>query len=191
MIKNLDNLESFRPYLLPNARITRRDWFRVLGKLRQDENGCILWMGGRTKGGYGVISMIRNRKKSAVRVTRLIYEICHNVDIPEGMQVCHECDNPPCLNPDHLWLGTHLDNTHDKMEKGRCRNGSKKGEVRTFKLNHEARAFILDQNKNKTRETALILSKKYNVTRETIYNLWKGITWKTSYGTKKNGPFQN
>lgn len=177
MITNLDEMDAYKPYRLLSARITRRDWFRVLGKLSQADNGCIIWIGGQTTGGYGVISMLRGRKKSAVRAPRLVYEICYDEDIPSTIEVCHKCDNPSCVNPSPLFLGTRKVNTEDKMRKGRWRGGCPKGyfaggKNHKAKLNHEAIAFILDQKINRTRNT-----EKYEVTRETIYNVWKGKTW--------------
>jgi hypothetical protein len=76
---------------------------------------CVEWQGARTDWGYGVKNIGNNKIR---RVHRLEWER-HNGPIPAGMFVCHACDNPPCYNIDHLFLGTPSDNTADMHAKGR------------------------------------------------------------------------
>lgn len=68
------------------------------------------------KGGYGRF-MIERREELAHRAAWML----HVGEIPAGMLVLHSCDNPPCVRPDHLFLGTHAVNTADMMRKGRCK----------------------------------------------------------------------
>ena len=58
--------------------------------------------------------------RKTVRVSRVVYEAHHAEPIPDGLCVCHTCDNPACINPNHLFLGTHGDNMFDKDAKGRA-----------------------------------------------------------------------
>jgi len=60
-----------------------------------------------------------------VVISRVVYEQ-HNGKIPDGMFVCHTCDNRKCINPDHLFLGTHQDNVNDMVKKGRQKGGRPK-----------------------------------------------------------------
>jgi hypothetical protein len=83
---------------------------------------CWLWTGAKTHGGYGVLNS--GRGNSIVRAHRLSWEI-HNGPIPEGMDMCHTCDNPSCVNPSHLFLGTPHDNAVDMIAKGRDLEGRK------------------------------------------------------------------
>lgn len=83
------------------------------------ESGCHIWMGCCTPKGYG---QFRADGKTAL-AHRIAYEL-YRGPIPEGMCACHTCDNPSCVNPEHLSLGTPKDNTHDMLRKGRYRNGN-------------------------------------------------------------------
>lgn len=84
----------------------------------QKSEGCWEWQGVRLHHGYGALQFRGKLRKAH----RLSWEL-HNGPIPEGLIVCHHCDNPPCVRPDHLFLGTSKDNADDKGCKGRQRAG--------------------------------------------------------------------
>lgn len=83
----------------------------------QQPNGCWEWMGNRSPFGYGWFYMPApyRRQMNAHRAAWLLLR----GDIQDGLVVCHKCDNPPCVNPDHLFLGTQRDNITDMRRKGR------------------------------------------------------------------------
>jgi hypothetical protein len=90
---------------------------RFWAKVEKTE-GCWLWTGSRRPpGGYG---QFRSANQQMVSTHRFSWEL-HNGLIPPGLCVCHRCDNPACVRPDHLFLGTMLDNNRDMMAKGRDR----------------------------------------------------------------------
>jgi hypothetical protein len=102
------NLNAHRP-------VAERFWRYV-----EKTDGCWLWTGCLNRTGYGVITV---RAGLHIEAHRLSWEI-HRGPIPEGLEVCHHCpagDRPNCVNPDHLWLGTHEDNMRDRSTKGRWR----------------------------------------------------------------------
>jgi len=100
-------------------KAVRRFWSKVD---KQDEDECWEWMAARTDEGYGAFSI----QRTSIVAHRFSWELMHG-KLPEGMLVCHKCDNPPCVNPHHLFLGTQKRNMEDKVQKGRAARGSKIG----------------------------------------------------------------
>lgn len=79
-------------------------------------SGCFLWMGSVDGRGYG---SIKDSQRVTRRASRVSWQLTHG-PIPKGMCVCHRCDNPLCVNPDHLFIGSNADNTRDMLQKGRA-----------------------------------------------------------------------
>jgi len=127
-------------------------------------NGCWQWRSHTDKDGYGVLPGAHQN----TRAHRLSYEIHHGT-IPEGMIVCHHCDNPGCVNPDHLFVGTQKDNAQDALMKGRHYIGEKNGRSKLTKENVKE---ILASDLNGQQ-----LANKFGVTRSTINNVRRGDTW--------------
>ncbi len=96
---------------------------RLAARLVAVDSGCIEWTGYRRPLGYGEIGVGR-RDEGTVATHRAAWELAHG-PIPAGMFVCHRCDNPPCCNVDHLFLGTCADNVADMVAKGRGARGDR------------------------------------------------------------------
>lgn len=81
-------------------------------------NSCWIWHGAKQAGGYGTCKIIKHGRKLFDGAHRISFRI-HKGHIKKGLIVCHSCDTPACINPDHLFVGTYKDNTRDMIKKGR------------------------------------------------------------------------
>jgi len=102
--------------------IEKRFWEKVnkdgpIPSHRPELGPCWLWMACRTPSGYGQLGL-PGKDAGIVIASRFSWEL-HNGPIPDGLFACHKCDNPPCVNPAHLFLGDHEDNARDAAAKGR------------------------------------------------------------------------
>lgn len=138
------------------------------------EGGCIPWIGYTNKHGYGQIGL-GGHGSQRVFAHRLAYEKA-NGPIRDGLCVLHRCDNPPCCNPEHLFLGTRAENMEDMDAKGRRRAGV--GERhRSAKLTAEAVREIRERRK---RDGTLyrVLAADYNVSVRAVRAVVAGLVWK-------------
>lgn len=149
----------------PRMPFEDRFWSKVD---RRSENECWPWLGkAKTSFGYGRLTMGRSVNLKAHRVS---WELSFG-PIPDGMNVCHKCDNPSCCNPHHFFLGTKKDNTHDMMRKGRM----SKPPVRHGDAHHLVT--IPDAELPKIRNSSVPrrkLAELYGVSFQTIYRIQKG-----------------
>ena len=136
-----------------------------------DKDHCWAWQGKRTEGGYGHIRyMLPSGNWSHVVAHRVSWEL-HNGQIPAGMLVLHRCDNPPCINPNHLFLGTHTDNARDREAKNR--GGALAGDKHPFsKLTSRDVLEIRSSTK-----PLRYFAEKFGVSIPTVCDVRKGRTW--------------
>ncbi len=144
---------------------------QLLAKGKLMPSGCIEWQFAKSKYGYGMISF----HNKVIPANRLMLILLHG--LPETKSVAmHLCDNPPCINPDHLRWGSHKDNTQDMMKKNRHKITPIYGENHgNAKLTYEAVEFIrANQNKITRKE----LADKFGVGLTTIGNVLQNKIWK-------------
>src|SRR5678815_1991382 len=127
---------------------------------------CIEWTGARNAQGYGRRGF-RGTNWHAHRVAWTE----QRGEIPEGMCVLHHCDNPPCVNVDHLFLGTKFDNNMDKITKGRANMPAGERHFKTTLTQEDVRAI------RNSSATNAALAKQYGVVHQTISNIRLGRTW--------------
>lgn len=149
---------------------------RILDRVEKQADGCWLWQGkSRTSSGHGrmyVGSMVDGTRR-AVGPHRLMWEEMFG-SIPDGLCVLHECDVPRCVNPEHLFLGTQLDNMADRDAKGRQARGERQGLAK------------LTAEKVKTMRYAYFkydipitdMARRHGVTYQAVRAVILGHTWK-------------
>ena len=134
---------------------------------------CWEWNANKLPKGYGMIGAGGRLNRRQAYAHRVAYQL-YVGEIPKGMLVCHRCDNPSCVNPTHLFLGTQKDNIQDCVKKGRNKNGNSKGEK-------NGRAKLTVEDVLVIRASTLTSKKlalEYGVTAENIGLVRRGITWK-------------
>ena len=150
-----------------------RFWTRVDKEgptLRPDLGRCWVWIG-RLKAGYGCFT--HNRKDRRAHVYS--YQI-HKGVIPVGQCLLHKCDNPSCVNPDHLIAGSQIENRADCVAKGRQAKGQT---IRTTKLTPKDIVEIRKRyRKSCTQNGSSAIARDYRVRQCTIYDIISGKTWR-------------
>lgn len=145
-------------------------WDRA-NNIQVDENGCYNFLGHLNDDGYGRI----RKDGKLVFVHREIW-LKHNGEIPKDMCVCHECDNPKCLNIEHLFLGTHADNMADRKKKGRCSDN--KGEKNPSVKLTEQQVRDIKMRISLGKDACYAIAREYGVTGETILHIKNGRSWR-------------
>lgn len=132
------------------------------------DTGCWVWAMSLGGAGYGQFSLAGVR---GLYAHREMYR-SQVGPIPPGMHVCHSCDNPRCVNPDHLWLGTPADNMRDKKEKGRAARGER---IHTSKLTEsQVRVIRASASIGATRAE---LARVYQVDPSLVSRIASGRSW--------------
>lgn len=143
-------------------------------KVKKDiEEKCWIWMGYKDKLGYGQFQFrYPVQVKRNLRAHRSSYELTYG-SITEELFVCHKCDNPSCVNPHHLFLGTNYDNVMDRVQKDRSAKGEKNGrsKLTIIKANEIRHKFSIGT-------TIEDMCSLYLVDESTIRGILQGKKWK-------------
>ncbi|RYE67377.1 MAG: HNH endonuclease [Oxalobacteraceae bacterium] len=133
----------------------------------KEVNGCWEWQGLRCPRGYGRTTL--NRKQMpAHRASWVI----HKGEIDGGLFVLHKCDNKPCVNPSHLYLGTHVENARDRAERGQAASGERSGRAKLSVIQVAAIKEALAAG-----SSCASLGREYGVHRQTIHKIKNGENW--------------
>lgn len=137
----------------------------------KDPDGCWNWTGAISDRGYGNVSVCGKTKLA----TRVAWEM-HFGAIPEGLYICHTCDNPACVNPSHLFLGTPLENMADmklKNRSNRCK-GERQGSA---KLTNDIVLSIRRFRKNNPDVSSASIARIFEVSKHSVYSVLSFKSW--------------
>jgi len=153
---------------------------KIISKSLIGSGGCLFFDGAKLRCGYGSIKI----NSKSIQVRRFSYQV-FNGEIPIGTDVLHKCDNPSCWNPNHLFLGTDIDNARDKMSKGRSPdfNGSKNPRAKITesqaRLIHDSSVFTINE-----------LASIYNLSSTAIRYIKTEKNWKCLWEQKRDLPLR-
>lgn len=143
----------------------------LLARIKVTDTGCFEWQRSRDCDGYAIGRKPGSRMTK--RITRVMYEAVRGPISPRAF-VCHHCDNPPCINPAHLFLGTARDNSHDAMRKQRLTHGEA---VNTSVLSPDQVLEICSLYESGLSATKI--ADRFSVAPNSVVLILKGRTWKS------------
>lgn len=184
-VADVDNLGVVWYYTQNNSnrgnamKITLEIVERFHEKWEVKENGCWEWTASTAGKGYGQMKVPGERKQEYAH--RISY-MMHYGEIPEGMNVCHSCDNPKCVKPSHLFLGTVKDNLQDMKNKDRHLKGERnaKSKLTEEQVRHIHRLHDEGMSQGK-------IGKSFGVASGTIFKIIHGQRWNHIYNEIKSG----
>ena len=150
-----------RSILLPcweKSERSMKDWRERFWLSVEKTETCWLWKAGINSSGYGIFNPTREGPK---RAHRIAFELCKG-PIPEGLYICHRCDVPACVNPDHLFAGTQRENLRDAASRGRMAKKLSCAEVEAIKASQDSTG---------------ILMRRYGLTLATVRKIKTGMLW--------------
>lgn len=143
----------------------QRFWMSV-----RKSDGCWLWQSGKDMDGYGAFKAVHDGVQY-MRAHRYSFALHYDHHPPKGLVVCHRCDTPACVRPDHLFLGTEADNMADKMAKGRHRVLFGAEQPRAILTEEQAKAILNDARPHS------VIAAEYGVHAQTISSLKTRVSW--------------
>jgi len=148
-------------------------WSKVNKKTEKD---CWEWISWKTRGKwrYGIFQIHTKNQKMQIRAHRASWYYFYGVLPSSDIFVCHSCDNPSCVNPSHLFLGTPKDNTQDMVNKKRSPLGIKNGKTKLNELQIKIIKYLLKDGYLTQREIGEI----FDVSQSTIWQIANRVTWK-------------
>lgn len=153
------------------------DRFEV--KFQKQPDGCWVWIAGKKGGGYGVF-YLNGRLRGAHRASLFLYK---NLPIDTPLDAMHSCDNPACVNPDHLSYGTRTDNMRDAARKGRTvRVGSWAGSLNPRSKLSAKQLESLQRDLSQVGACTKALAEKYGISRTRVQQINKAKTKKEGGG---------
>lgn len=142
---------------------------RLMAKVVVTPSGCWEWQGSKDKHGYGV--MVTG--KSPFRAHRVSY-VLHKGPLPPEAVVCHNCDNPGCVNPDHLYSGTHKTNGEDRVSRSRSARGERNGRAKLT----EREVVIIRRRAANGKITRRKLAEDFGVSQTLIFHIIHRTVWR-------------
>jgi hypothetical protein len=142
---------------------------RLWSKVARPFNGCWEWPGCKTEFGHGLMG----RAYKVERTHRLSWEDV-NGPIPEGLVICHKCDNPACIRPDHLFIGTHAINSADMRAKNRGVNPPALPGAQNPAAKLTGRQVSAIKRSNGPQR---IIASKYGISKSQVGRIKQGLSW--------------
>lgn len=160
---------------IPRRSVSDRFWEKVK---KDAPDACWIWDGALYKQGYGKLYVGRNERGSSIfhRAHRISWELAHGQSVPHGLSVLHSCDNPPCVNPAHLRVGTDAENAADRVD--RKRNREQRGEANSNAkiTENQARQIIVELQRLPRRSQASIAA-QFGIKQPQVSRIMRRESW--------------